>query len=99
MSDTMAIATIIFAALCRERRPSARDPERASLQMAQEALPKKVDELAGLGLPPALARVPGQPKHCVHPSVWQWSGKCEGCLLEPLPASEERASQSREDAA
>jgi hypothetical protein len=71
--------------------------------MAQEELPEEVDELAELGLPPELERVPGQPKHCVHTWVWLWSGKCENCKLVPLSAvhveDRDRSDQKEPDAA
>jgi hypothetical protein len=45
---------------------------------------RELRELDDLGFPEELDRVEGQPKNCVHPYVWQWSGRCEGCRETPL---------------
>jgi hypothetical protein len=41
--------------------------------------------------------------HCVHPYVYQWSGRCEGCRLTPLsvslPDHYARSDQKKPDAA
>ena len=42
--------------------------ERAE-ELRSTSVNRKVDELAAVDLPQELERVPGQPKHCVHPWV------------------------------
>jgi hypothetical protein len=34
-------------------------------------------------------------RECVHPYVLQWSGKCEGCRLTPLPPAQAELDQRK----
>jgi hypothetical protein len=48
--------------------------------MAQEALQEGQEGVKR-------GRAATTPSGCVHPYVYQWSGRCEGCRLTPLSKS------------
>jgi hypothetical protein len=54
---------------CEKRDPRARAEAQVALATVAEQ---------------EVERVPGQPKHCVHPWSFVYSGRCENCQLSPL---------------